>query len=259
MMIEGLRAAVTEDRPCKICGGPASLFGVVDFNRSCEEARGMFLPLSGIAIYYRRCSACGFLFTDSFDDWTEADFKRYIYNDDYLAVDPHYARTRPDKHARMIADAFDKDKSRLRVLDHGGGNGRFGESLRGYGFPAVETYDPFTPEFSRPPSGRFEVVCCFETLEHLPNPADDIAALAGLVAEPGIVMFSTLAQPEDMATRRMSWWYIGPRNGHISMFSRQSLALAWHRHGFMTGSFNDSQHAAFRSVPDFASHLIKAS
>jgi SAM-dependent methyltransferase len=258
-MIEGLRTAAPGELPCKICGSPAALFGVVDFNRSCEEARGVFLPLSGIAIYYRRCSACGFLFTDSFDDWTEADFKSHIYNDGYLAVDPHYSQTRPDKHARMIAGAFDKDKARLRVLDYGGGNGRFGATLRGYGFSAVETYDPFTPEFSRSPSGKFEIVCCFETLEHLPDPVAGIAALASFVAEPGIVMLATLMQPEDLATRRMDWWYIGPRNGHISLFSRQSLALAWQRHAFMTGSFNDSQHAAFRNVPDFASHLIKES
>jgi hypothetical protein len=33
----------------------------------------------------------------------------------------------------------------------------------------------------------------------------------------------------------MNWWYIGPRNGHISVFTRTALASAWQRHGFMVG------------------------
>src|SRR6185312_11993203 len=28
---------------CQVCGGAARLFDVVDFNKSCEEARGKFL------------------------------------------------------------------------------------------------------------------------------------------------------------------------------------------------------------------------
>ena len=75
-------------------------------------------------------------------------------------------------------------------------------TLRTNGFPAIETYDPFVPEFSRLPNGKFELVSCFETLEHLPDPISGIAALAGLVAEPGIVVFSTLVQPADLATQK---------------------------------------------------------
>jgi 2-polyprenyl-6-hydroxyphenyl methylase/3-demethylubiquinone-9 3-methyltransferase len=256
-MIGSIRPVSTGARPCKICGAPAPLFGVVDFNRSCEEARGRYLPLSGIAIYYRRCPACGFLFTDGFDDWTEADFKKHIYNDDYLAVDPDYRAARPAESAKWIAGLFDKDKSRLRVLDYGGGNGQVSDALRRGGFLAAETYDPFTPEFSRQPSGRFEIVSCFETLEHLPDPMGGIAALASFVAEPGIVVFSTLVQPADLASQRMNWWYIAPRNGHISMFTRLSLGIAWKRHGFAAGSFDDRTHIAFRQLPDFASHLTR--
>jgi SAM-dependent methyltransferase len=254
-----IRAVSTDQRPCKVCDAPTSLFGVVDFNRSCEEARGRHLPLSGIAIYYRKCPACGFLFTDSFDDWTEVEFKKYIYNDEYFVLDPDYRETRPAANAQFVARLFDDNKAKLHVLDYGGGNGRFGDALRTNGFPAIETYDPFAPEFSRLPNGKFELVSCFETLEHLPDPIGGIAALAGLVAEPGIVVFSTLVQPADLATQKMSWWYIGPRNGHVSLFARSSLAVAWNRLGFQTRSFNDNLHVAFRQVPDFARHLIKSS
>jgi hypothetical protein len=143
-----IRAVSTDQRPCKVCDAPTSLFGVVDFNRSCEEARGRYLPLSGIAIYYRKCPACGFLFTDSFDDWTEVEFKKYIYNDEYFVLDPDYRETRPVANAQFVARLFDDNKAKLHVLDYGGGDGRFGDALRTNGFPAIETYDPFAASSS---------------------------------------------------------------------------------------------------------------
>jgi hypothetical protein len=65
-----------ETRDCKICSGPSPLFGVVDFHKSCIEAQGNRLPLSGRPIYYRRCVNCGFAFTDEFDDCLPRHFSR---------------------------------------------------------------------------------------------------------------------------------------------------------------------------------------
>jgi len=56
--------------PCKICGEPAPLYGTVEFNRNCEIPGGVKLPPSGTPLRYRRCNACGFLFTDAFDRWS---------------------------------------------------------------------------------------------------------------------------------------------------------------------------------------------
>jgi hypothetical protein len=83
-LIEGdsashLKPASTAVCPCKICGGPAALYGVVDFHKSCNEMRGVRFSLSGVPIYYRRCADCKFLFTDAFDDWNDEQFKTYIY------------------------------------------------------------------------------------------------------------------------------------------------------------------------------------
>jgi SAM-dependent methyltransferase len=256
-MLAPLRPASPQAKACKICGADAALYGVIDFNRSCEEARGRYLPLSGIAVYYRRCGACGLLFTDCFDDWSDADFQRHIYNGDYAVIDPDYAERRPTSNAALLAQLFGNDKGRLRVLDYGGGSGKVASLLRGNGFLATETYDPFTPEFARLPDGKFELVTCFETLEHLPDPKRGAAAIASRLAEPGLVLFSTLVQPADFDKQKMNWWYIGPRNGHISLFSRQALTALWQQHGFAIGSFNDDLHVAFRTMPDFASHLLR--
>lgn len=62
---------------CKICGGPSPLSGVVDFHKSCLEAQGKRLQLSGKPVYYRRCTVCDFLFAEAFDDWSVDDFLKH--------------------------------------------------------------------------------------------------------------------------------------------------------------------------------------
>jgi len=210
----------------------------------------------GVPVYYRRCPACSFMFSDCFDDWTEHEFKQHIYNDLYIAVDPDYAETRPKATARLVEQLFQKDKSRLRLLDYGGGNGVCSQQLRDLGFLSADAYDPFTPAYALRPEGKFDVVLCFETLEHLPSPTAGIASIIQSISDSGVTLFTTLIQPKDFEKQGMNWWYIGPRNGHISLFSQKSLALAWQRFGFKVVSFNDGLHLAFRKVPDFARHLV---
>jgi hypothetical protein len=252
-----LKPAAPEPMPCKICGAPSPLYGVVDFNRSCEIPDGAKLPLLGMPVYYRRCGACGFLFTDAFDDWSQDDFKTHIYNDGYYAVDPDYKMTRPRNNAAAVDRLFGAHKAILRVLDYGGGNDTLCAGLRAAGFPVATTYDPFVPEFAKPPEGKFNLVTCFETLEHMPDPLTGIGAIVANLEDAGLVLFSTLLQPQDFDMLRLNWWYVGPRNGHISMFSRDTLGRAWRFYGYRTGSFNDNMHVAFRTLPEFAKNLIK--
>jgi hypothetical protein len=234
---------------CKICETATGLFGVVDFHKSCEDRRGLDLPLSGVPIYYRRCGSCGFLFTDAFDDWSESEFRTHIYNDDYIAVDPDYKTIRPSSNAVFVANLWGKHKAGLRVLDFGGGNDVFCTALRADGFPVAVTYDPMVPEFATRPEGKFDLITCFETLEHVPDPVASIARIVECAADPGAVFFSTLTQPADFDQHGLSWWYVGPRNGHISIFTKQALAAVWARHGYKTASLSDGIHLAFRTLP----------
>ncbi len=252
-----LKRASPAPAPCKICGTPAPLYGVVDFHRSCEIPGGKQLPLSSLPVYYRRCVACSFLFTDAFDDWSDADFKTHVYNDGYLALDPDYVAKRPRVNADAVERLFGAHKAQIRVLDYGGGNDVLCSVLRTAGYAAAVTYDPFTAEHACRPEGMFDLVTCFETLEHMPDPLAGIAAMLASLAEPGLVLFSTLLQPPDFDRMGLHWWYVGPRNGHVSLFSRNALALAWRRHGYQTASFNDNLHMAFRELPEFARHLLR--
>jgi 2-polyprenyl-6-hydroxyphenyl methylase/3-demethylubiquinone-9 3-methyltransferase len=256
-MITKLRQVSTAPVPCKICGTQAPLFGVVDFTKSCEEARGKRLPLSGTPVYYRRCQLCGFLFTDAFDDWSEADFKANIYNDGYIEVDPDYREVRPNNSSRFIQQLFAARKAELRVLDYGGGDGLLSATLRGAGFLEAQTFDPFVPDFARRPQAKFDLVTCFETLEHMPDPMTGISDIVSFTKEQGLVMFSTVLQPPDFETHGVGWWYVGPRNGHVSIFSRAALGRAWQRYSYQIASFNDNLHIAYRTLPEFARHLLK--
>jgi SAM-dependent methyltransferase len=256
-VIDALKPISIEPIPCKICSDTAPLYGVVDFNRNCEIPNGVRLPLSGTPVYYRRCDRCGFLFTDAFDHWSDEQFKEHIYNDSYCVVDPEYAARRPNSNAEAVVRLWGQHKAETRVLDFGGGNDVFCDALRANGFPMAITYDPMVPNFNRRPNDKFELVTCFETIEHLPDPLSGVAQMIGCVADPGVILFTTLVQPPDFNTQRLNWWYVGPRNGHISIFSREVLVAAWNRHDCRVVSFNDNVHLAFRTLPAFLANLQK--
>jgi SAM-dependent methyltransferase len=255
-MIDSLKPFSAAPLPCKICGGVAELYGVVDFHKSCAEAQGIRLRLSGVPIYYRRCATCDFLFTEAFDNWSHDQFKAHIYNESYQTVDPDYQTKRPSENARVVARLWSAYKGETRVLDYGGGNDVFCTVLRASGFPLAVTYDPMTPEYAHRPDGKFDLVTCFETLEHLPDPAAGIASILEYAADPGgLILFTTFAQPSDFNNYGLHWWYVGPRNGHVSIFSKQALTRAFARHGYRLVSFNDNAHLAFRTLPPFLAHL----
>ena len=189
-----------------------------------------------MAVYYRRCPACGFLFTDAFDDWSVDQFKTHIYNDDYHLFDPDYLIKRPSHNAGMLRTFGPVIKPACGCSISAAAMTYFAQHFAPAVFREAVTYDPMVPEHAGRPEGKFDLVTCFETLEHLPDPLAGIAAIADCVAEPGAVFYSTLTQPADFDNRGLSWWYVGPRNGHISIFTKQALAMAWARYGFKTAA-----------------------
>jgi SAM-dependent methyltransferase len=238
---------------CKICGGASPLFGVVDFHKSCMEAKGLRLSLSGVPVYYRRCGQCGFAFTDAFDGWMLEEFQKRIYNRDYLLVDPDYVELRPAANARMVAESFPDCRSSIRILDYGGGSGLLAKRLREMGFSAA-TYDLFS-SFNAIPEERFDLITCFEVMEHVPRPRETVAAMVSLLKEDGVILFSTLVQPAEFERIGLSWWYAAPRNGHVSLYTPAALARLFKAHGMKVGSFSEVLHIAYARVPAFAAHL----
>ncbi len=246
------------DRPCKLCGALAPHVGSVDFNRHSTLDGKPVLSLSHVLVPYNRCSACGFLFSAAFDGWSQDDFKCHIYNSDYALVDPDYETARPLANLTWFEALFEKDKATLRILDYGGGNGRLTDIAREAGFADCSSYDPFVPEHSTTPSGTYQLVSCFETIEHVPQPLQIIETLCNLAGESGLILFSTLLQPEEIERIGLNWWYVVPRNGHISLFSPKSLQDSFNRFGFRVAAFDHNKFLAFRNVPEFARHMFKS-
>lgn len=108
---------------CPVCAGQSSMLDVVDLNKACLKVDGKALPLSGHPIYYYQCSDCQFCFAPEMYTWTLEMFEQYVYNDEYIKVDPAYEETRPKDNVRNINHIFQSVSKSIRHLDYGGGNG----------------------------------------------------------------------------------------------------------------------------------------
>lgn len=245
---------------CPVCGGRCSLLDVVDFNKSCEEARGKFLELSGIPIYYTLCSNCHFCFAPEFTKWELRDFEEKIYNEDYILVDPDYLDIRPRSNAKSLMTMFPEHENKIKHLDFGGGGGLLSRVLQEENWKST-SFDPFVDKSVKPSTlGQFDLITAFEVFEHVPDVCELIKNLSLLLAPNGIVLFSTLASDGNIAPyQRINWLYASPRNGHISLFSKKSLAILGAKEGFNFGSFSDGYHVFWKQIPSWASHLIRVS
>lgn len=243
---------------CPVCKTAGSLLDVVDLNKSCEEQRGKYLPLTGVAVYYGLCNHCGFCWAPELHQWPLSRFEEDIYNADYGVVDPDYLQIRPTSNAEVLRSIFPVFPPTLRHLDYGGGNGLLSRQLSAAGWHS-KSYDPFVDKQTDIASlGQFELITAFEVFEHVPDVWALMSDLSSLLAQDGLVLFSTLLSDGNIhPNQRLSWWYASPRNGHISLFSRNALTLLAQSKQFNFGSFNSGFHALYNTVPPWASHLIR--
>jgi 2-polyprenyl-6-hydroxyphenyl methylase/3-demethylubiquinone-9 3-methyltransferase len=232
------------------------LCGVVDLSKNCQIVRRQVLPCSGIPIYYYRCPDCKFIFTTAFDRFTHADFARVIYNDEYVLVDPDYVSARPNANAGFLQQLFPASKP-SRLLDYGGGNGMLARLLAERGFPNVDCYDPHVEQYAQMPPHKYDCIVSFEVFEHTTDPLRLVSDLNDLLADPGLVMFSTFVQPANIDQLGLNWWYAAPRNGHVSLYSSDSLSRLARRFGLTLFSFNENFHLLFRNPPEYARHLLR--
>jgi 2-polyprenyl-3-methyl-5-hydroxy-6-metoxy-1,4-benzoquinol methylase len=242
---------------CPVCGTMSLPYDAVDFNRCCEERRGLRLPESGIAVPYFQCLECGFCFAPTIARWSLDEFKEKIYNQDYIKVDPDYAEVRPRDNARLLIDLFGDHHHSIRHLDYGAGNGMVSEILRQHGW-RTESYDPLSDR-GRPLSGmgRFNLITAFEVFEHVPSPANLMNDIASVIEADGILIFGTLLSDDMLIPDgRLTWWYASPRNGHISLYSSRSLQALSARHQFFLGSFSEGLHCMWRDAQSWALSIV---
>lgn len=242
---------------CPICEQPCTLLDVVDFNKSCAEGRGIFLELSGIPIYYAICSNCRFCFAPELTKWTPGQFKEQIYNDQYIAIDPEYRDARPRLCAEHLMAIFGEQADQIRHLDYGGGNGLLSRLLCEADWTSM-SYDPHDRRSATlDGASRFDLITAFEVFEHASDIHQVMTELRGLLTPNGLIVFSTtLSDGNILEHRRLDWWYASPRNGHISLFSRHSLAILARRYKLNFASFTSDLHVFCGDIPPWATHIL---
>ena len=207
---------------CKICHSETSIWGCVDFNKSCEERNGMYLPYTGVPIYYLKCNNCGYLYTTDFDEWSKEDFKDNIYNDDYITVDPEYNGQRSINDANYCIDRLKISKD-IDILDYGAGPAVLGRELNKHGY-RVESWDPmWGTEPSWDKDKKFDLVMAWEVMEHTPTPHETLKEMMQWLKPNGSILLCTLSAGIMQDKRDPTFWYLSPRNGHVCMYSDKSL------------------------------------
>jgi SAM-dependent methyltransferase len=217
------------NKNCPICDNATSIWGCVDFNKSCEELNGTYLDYCGVPIYYLKCQHCNHIFSTDFDDWDFEDFKENIYNDDYIVVDPEYDGTRSKRDAEMFLKMINYNKN-IDILDYGSGNGFFEKELTTQGYN-IHSYDPLWENIDLSDK-KFDIITAFEVLEHSNKPLDTLNELCNFLKPNGKILITTLVNDILQGKRDPTYWYLAPRNGHVSMFSNKSLEILFSKKGF---------------------------
>lgn len=241
------------DLVCPVCQHPAELLDVLDFNTSCEQARGRHFALSGIPIYYVLCPQCGFACAPQMRRWTPAQWKERVYNADYARVDPDHRQRRPLANATLLLQSVGPHATALRHLDYGGAEGVLAAALAQSGWNSVN-WDPMHASAQDLRAlGRFDLITAFEVAEHASDPQALMAQWRALLEPGGVVLLSTLLSDGHIAlNQRLTWWYAAPRNGHVCLYSAASLNRLAQQHGWRCTSLSASLHMLHTDVPPWA-------
>ena len=93
----------------------------------------------------------------------------------------------------------------------------------------VHSYDHYSLKSTIPTNKIYDLVFAIEVFEHEVQPKFLMNNLARLTAEDAVVIFSTKLSKDS----NLDWKYIAPRNGHLSIYSKQSLHALASSSGFM--------------------------
>jgi glycosyltransferase involved in cell wall biosynthesis len=229
---------------CKICNGEVSLFKTVDFSKSCLTDGLLSCPIQ-VLVPYLKCESCGFMFTNFFDQFTELDWSEFVYNDEYFSkIDLDYLINRPKLNALAVDSLLGGKTKPWLGLDYGGGNGRTAEILRGYGYK-FDNYDPFGDNLTTLGNeGYYNFCTAFEVFEHITEPhrvMEDISARCDK-NKVAILIGTHTNDAYCNGRREFNWWYLSPRNGHVSLYSSTSLKLLASQHGFKCINISEQTH-----------------
>jgi len=209
---------MSQGKQCKICGASA----VAVFRIPGSKQTGQPIPDAPDDCVYYECTQCRFCFTDILDtaDNTSVYDESYWNNQD---PDWHGRVTETLRLVLLANTLLVKDPAKIKILDFGCGMGTFIQTAREKLGMQVWGHDIIEPKFGKDfflkelPEKKFDIIVSCEVLEHLPFPYEILKGVLRALKPGGVFAFQTAYYDPDVCKR--DWWYIGPSNGHVSLYS----------------------------------------
>lgn len=199
---------------CKICEKPA----VEKFSLPSLKCSGGPINVSGRDIAYYECQSCHFLFANH-----EADYGHQYWDAYDPVVDGRVVET-----LRLFV--FAGGRQGASVLDYGCGKGCAVKSLRELGIDASGADvnpPPGLTMYELADAPSVDIVTACEVVEHFTNPLESFQHVRSLARE----SFAFQTAYYDPRTCGRDWWYLGPANGHVSLYSEGALKVLAERLG----------------------------
>jgi SAM-dependent methyltransferase len=175
---------------------------------------------------YWQCSSCGTIFSEALDNSNMVGGGNEVPRN----VEQNYLRIK-----RVGDMVMGVDKSEVRILDFGCGNGMLIKDLTEAGYD-VDGYDAYNEKYSTlPVKDKYHVVTCIECIEHTSYPFVEIDVIKRSLITGGCVMietsFTDIATEENIPLE--DFFYIDPKVGHSTIFSHHGLDVLMVMKGFM--------------------------
>ena len=210
-----------EDRICRICKFPATLF--------YRDARTFY-----------KCPNCALIFTRNLP---EKKFEENHYKTQWKATDPGFWEDQAENLISYIQN-YGILPDNHRILDFGAGSGDLVRGLekRGYRMTALEPMkDGYLKDQNYP--FLFDAAIALEVIEHFPNVWEELEEIEKVLKPVGIMLFSTcLTNPfvdsGDAAEQFKGWWYKDDPT-HINFFCNQTLSVMADQKNYTIDIFGD--------------------
>lgn len=192
------------------------------------------------------CRSCGQIYSNPFfaDQLIVELYRRARY------IDEPQLKNMCDDYVREFEIAFgDRPRDNTRILEIGCATGFFLNALYGKGYHHLQGMEPGLEAVSRAPDqirpfirndffsadsyapGSFDVVCCFQVMDHMPDPAMFMRAVNNVLADGGL--FLTINHDIRSPIARL----LGEHSPmydieHIYLFDRSTICKLFVKSGF---------------------------
>lgn len=208
-----------KDRICPVCSNTAPF-------RFRKEASDYF-----------QCINCKLLFCDPIDQ--EGLVGGGAHEERNTLQNP----LRIERIKQMTQGARPED---VYILDAGCGFGRLIKDLKDAGFPNVDGWDAYNPEYSKlPERDKYHVIICVEMIEHTSGSYPEIDVMYRSLKKGGGAYIETgfLSAAWEDGVQDEDNPYVNPIAGHSTIWTHHAMDIAFLQRGFNIGrKFNRHCH-----------------